>query len=163
MVSRRSRTAQLPTRSRRYGVGKEIGGAIYVHRNYEDVFGPPVGVAKQHLPRDFEYTIVKLTVASKMLSFIEVPNFDTAAEPSLGVVITVKQDGTVRATRPPADPYIYHHKWLFVSDDYGGFNVAESKRRSLTWMRLPVTDKSRIGRKHYWETHVAPLLDASSR
>jgi len=57
-----------------------------------------------------------------------------------------------------SDPYIYHHKWLFVADDYGGFDVDESKRRSLAWMSLPDIDKSRIGRKSYWEDHVLPRL-----
>ena len=35
-----SRQLPLPKRSKRYGVGKEIGGAVYVHRRYEHVLGP---------------------------------------------------------------------------------------------------------------------------
>ena len=35
---------------------------------------------------------------------------------------------------PPSDPYIYHHKWLFVADDYDGFDVEESKARSGAWL-----------------------------
>jgi hypothetical protein len=60
---------------------------------------------------------------------------------------------------PPNDPYIYHHKWLFVADDYDGFDVEESKARSDAWLALPEVDKSRIGRACYWHTHVVPRLD----
>ena len=35
-------TAGLPKRSKRYGVGKEIGGAVYVHRDYEGRLGDAV-------------------------------------------------------------------------------------------------------------------------
>ena len=60
---------------------------------------------------------------------------------------------------PPSDPYIYHHKWLFVADDYDGFDVEESKSRSDAWLALPQVDKSRIGRACYWHTHVVRRLD----
>jgi len=55
---------------------------------------------------------------------------------------------------------IYHHKWLFVANDYTGFSVGESRNRSIAWMGLENVDKSRIGRKGYWIEHVAPLLDS---
>ena len=29
----------LPNRSRRFGIGKEIGGAVYLHRDYERLLG----------------------------------------------------------------------------------------------------------------------------
>jgi hypothetical protein len=58
----------LPKRSRRYGVGKEIGGAVYVHRKYECVFGAVVEEARKYLPLDFSYTVVKLTLANRSYS-----------------------------------------------------------------------------------------------
>ena len=54
---------------------------------------------------------------------------------------------------------IYHHKWLFVDDDYKGFNVEESKRRLAAWLVLPDVNKSRIGRRNSWQTHVVSRLD----
>ncbi len=65
-----------------------------------------------------------------------------------------------RAT--PSDPYIYHHKWLFVPDDYTGFNVAESKARSEQWIALSGVDRSRIGRLSFWEQNVVPRLNESA-
>ena len=154
-----SRPARLPKRSRRYGIGKEIGGAVYVHRRYEDVFGAPCQEARQCLPADFRYTVVKLTLATRAFSFIQVDDFDSVPEPTIGTVIAVKPDGSCRRIEPPSDPYIYHHKWLFVADDYDGFDVEESKARSGAWLALPEVDRSRIGRACYWQTYVVPRLD----
>ena len=148
----------LPKRSRKYGVGKEIGRAVYVHRDYEGVFGLEVAEARRRLPSEFEYNVVKLSLANSTVSFIQVTDFDAAPEPTVGSITVVKQDGSCRHMKPPNDPYIYHHKWLFVTDDYDGFDVEESKRRSLAWMSLPDVDKSRIGRRSYWETHVMPRI-----
>jgi len=56
-------------------------------------------------------------------------------------------------------PQIYHHKWLFVKDDYQGFDVDKSKERSAEW--LQVSDRinmSKIGTLNYWEDEVLPLL-----
>ena len=149
----------LPNRSRRYGVGKEIGGAVYVHRDYEGVFGLELEEARRRLPSDCEYTVVKLNLATITFSFIQVADFDAAPEPTVGATIIVKQDGSTRFINPPKNPFIYHHKWLFVKDDYSGFDVDESKRRSLAWMSLPDVDKTRIGRRSYWESEVTQRLD----
>lgn len=149
---------RLPKRSKGYGVGKEIGGAVYVHRRYEHVFGSAVEEARAHLPPDFSYTVVKLSLANKTFSFIEVADFDTAPEPTIGTVIAVKTDGSCRRMGPPKDPYIYHHKWLFVADDYDGFDVEESKARSRAWMALTDIDRTRIGKRSYWKSSVVPRL-----
>ena len=49
---------------------------------------------------------------------------------------------------------IYHHKWMFVSDDYNAFNIEESKAWSEKWTNVLPNDraiKSRIGYKKYWQ------------
>jgi len=149
---------RLPARSRKYGVGKDIGGAIYLHRLYEQVLGPAIERAKSHLPPGFPYTIVKYNGATGAVSFIHSPDFDTAPEPTLGDLYTVRADGTTSFRKQPADPYIYHHKWLMVRDDYPGFDVQESQRRSRLWSALHHLDRSRIGRKSYWTSTVLPRL-----
>ena len=53
----------------------------------------------------------------------------------------------------PKNPLIYHHKWLFVKDDYKGFNVDESKQRSIDWKTKLGVDRvltSKIGRLSFW-------------
>lgn len=45
-----------------------------------------------------------------------------------------------------------------MPDDYLGFDIAESKARSSLWIALGDVDRSRIGRKSYWELFVVPRL-----
>ncbi len=149
----------LPERSRKYGVGKEIAGKVYVHRRYERVLGDVVDEAKDHLPREFEYDVVKYDGRSGVVSFVEVDDFDTSNEPTVGAIITVRADGAVTQREQLADPHIYHHKWLFVADDYGGFDVEASKQRSKRWTELDGVDRCRIGVRSYWEREVLPRLD----
>lgn len=147
-----------PKRSQTFGVGKEIGGAVYVHRSSESVLGEVVASAKTHLPPDFQYDVVKLTFRSNEVSFVSSPDFDTADEPIVGMSVTVAPDGTVRHRSESRNPQIYHHKWLFVAADYPGFDVVQSMERSKLWLALSDVDAKRIGRKEYWETLVVPRI-----
>ncbi len=148
----------LPKRSKQFGVGKEIGGNVYVHCQYESVLGERVQTAKNLIPADFSYTVVKLNLATQGVTFVFSPDFDAADEPIVGRYILAREDGTTMERSQLDDPYIYHHKWLMVNDDYSGFDVAESKRRSTLWLSLPNVDKSRIGRKSYWDDQVVPRI-----
>ena len=149
----------LPRRSKKCGVGKEIGGNVYVHQEYENLLDDIVGIAKDYLPDGFVYSVVKLNLQNNSVTFIHSPDFDSADEPQIGAHFLVRQDGSTRESKPLADPYIYHHKWLFVADDYKGFDVAKSKARSVAWLSLANVDKSRIGRLGYWQEHVLPRLN----
>ena len=51
-----------------------------------------------------------------------------------------------------------HHKWLFVADDYQGFDVERSKGRSQRWIAIGNVDRSRIEKKSYWEEHFVPRI-----
>lgn len=151
----------LPKRAKRFGVGKEIGGNVYVHERYEHLLGNVVQMAKQHVPRDFRYTVVKLNLQTYAVTFISSPDFDSADEPIVGSQVLVRGDGTIRLSKQLDDPYIYHHKWLMVRDDYSGFDVEASKLRSRTWLALENIDKSRIGRRSFWERTVVSRLDVT--
>ena len=153
-----SRTQELPLRSKRFGIGKEIGYAVYLHRDYDDRLGEPVEWAKRHLPEHYEYTVVKLNQRNDAVSFIDCPNFDSEHEPVIRGIVVVNADGSVQRRTMPSDPYIYHHKWLFVMDDYQGFDVERSKDRSRCWTSLQDVDRSRIGKKSYWESNVVPRI-----
>ena len=148
----------LPKRSTRFKVGKEIGGAVYVHKQYESLLPEAVQRAKSFLPPEFSYTVVKLQMSDETVSFIQSIDFDSADEPTVGDLYTIKVDGSASFRRGLADPWIYHHKWLFVADDYKGFNVEASKTRSRQWLRLPDIDFTRIGKKSFWEQNVLPRL-----
>ena len=74
-------------------------------------------------------------------------------------IVVVRADGTVERRSLPLDPYIYHHKWLFVAEDYSGFDVSASRVRSQCWVALTGIDRSKIGRKSYWEQYVVARLN----
>ncbi len=153
------RQQPLPKRSTRFSVGKEIGGAVYVHREYESLLPEAVRHAKTAIPSTFQYTVVKYVVADETVSFIHSDDFDESDEPTVGDVYTVKANGSVAFRRVSVDPWIYHHKWLFVADTYTGFDVEASKERSLRWLRLDDIDYRRIGKRSFWQTHVVPRLN----
>ncbi|QEG02379.1 hypothetical protein Mal15_65000 [Stieleria maiorica] len=150
---------KLPRRSIKFGVGKEIGGNVYLHRDFESVIGNELESAKRSLPTDFGYTVVKLNLNTHAITFTQSPDFDTVHEPIVGKQLLVREDGSISMRKPPLDPYIYHHKWLFVDDAYQGFDVEESKTRSSEWMALPDVDRSLIGRASYWNREVVPRLN----
>jgi hypothetical protein len=145
---------RLPKRSRRYGVGKEIGGAVYVHRQYESVFGPAVHEARARIPAAFHYTVVKHAIRKGTFSFVACDDFDTNPEPTVGDIWVVPVEGEPKLYPQQTDPFIYHHKWLMVAEDYEGFDVAQSFGRSELHLVLNEIDMSRIGRLHYWLRHV---------
>jgi len=149
----------LPSRSRRFGVGKEIGGAVYVHRKYEHELGAAVAIARARIPSQFEYTVVKFTPRTGTVTFVVSEDFDTADEPTVGDLIIVPASGPVRCLRQRPDPFIYHHKHLMVRDDYPGFSVEANKARSARWLAMPGIDVHRIGRKSYWERVVLAQLN----
>lgn len=145
-----------------YPIGKVIGGAVYVHKQYESQFPQEDLVnAKAKMPKDFEYHIVKYNPKTKAFSFIKSSDFDTIDEPSVEGGVTVKADETPPKVFGNAG-WIYHHKWMWVGDDYKGFNVEESKQRSLDWTSLPNIDKARIGQRKFWNANVIPLLKESN-
>ncbi len=54
---------------------------------YEYVFGSVVEEAREHLPLDFSYTVVKLNLTNQSVSFVEVADFDSALEPTIDTII----------------------------------------------------------------------------
>jgi len=142
-------------RTNKYPVGKEIGGDVYAHRQYEDQF-PSVQEAKAQLPAGTDYQVVKYNARTGAFSFIKSSDFDTADEPSNQGGVRVTQDGDI--SRSGDAGWIYHHKWMMVADDYQGFDVEESKARSQVWTSLHDVDRSRIGQRKFWDSTVVPRL-----
>ena len=138
-------------------IGKRIGGDLYVHKNYAVQAGVPEDILKSamsRLPQGYDFVAVKYNAKDGSISFIESPDFDTANEPAVGNAIKVYPDGTIKHTKPLADPMIWHHKWQWVPDDYPGFDVSKSKERSDAWKSKLGTNRevsSRIGRQSYWQ------------
>ena len=121
----------LIQKSPKYGVGKQMGNVIYVHQSAEDIIPSSfLNNAKEQLPPDFTYSIIKYDSKNDNITFIYSPDWDSASEPIVGNAILVRGDGSKREIKQKSSPQIYHHKWLFVRDDYSGFDSEESKQRS---------------------------------
>lgn len=138
--------------------GKRIGGRVYVHRTYESQF-PGLAQAKAKLPSYVRYDVVAYCERDGSFSFIECPGFNHQDEPVLGSSWKVYPTAQFAVEfRSPFDPWIYHHKWMFVGDEYHGFDVDASKRRSQAWESLEGVDRSRIGKLSYWRANVIPRI-----
>ena len=137
-------------RSSRYGVGKEIGGDIYFHKMYapevipQDILSNARQILEQEYP-GFEYNCMRYSPKTGAVSFQECPDFDTAREPVVGDYINVFPDGTVKTGH---SNYIFHHRWLWVRDDYTGFDVPEAWEWSRQWLNTlqETSDGNGIGR-----------------
>jgi hypothetical protein len=142
----------------KYGVGKDIGGEVYLHRKYEDIIPDQEGLTKAKAVLaekhpDFKYNTLKFSKAG--FTFFASPDFDTVDEPTPGKYIRVLADGTAKAGETKS---IWHHKWLWVKDDYTGFDVDEAYRRSKAWLTIPDIDFARIGSKAIWERDYVPRI-----
>lgn len=144
-------------RSPKYGVGKYIGGTIYVHRQYEDII-PDIAKTKERFKDSigsFKYNVISYDASKNKISFIEAKDFDSADEPTIGNYITLNTE-TGKVKHGTSDT-IYHHKWLFVKDDYKGFKVQQSYERSEKWLKLPDINFGKIGHKKFWNELIKGL------
>jgi hypothetical protein len=142
----------------KYGVGKLIGGYLYLHRNYvgelPNDMGHKVAQAEQAL-NGFRYNVLKIGVNSNVVSFINSKDFDTAPEPTVGEYTSVDVDKDTERTG--TSNAIWHHKWLWVKDDYKGFDTDDSFERSEKYLKMDI-DFSRIGNKKFWEDNYATRI-----
>jgi len=137
--------------------GKRVGGCLYLHRDYAHLL-PKEELAKalsvtHPYYRDL-YTVIKYESKTGAFSFIESRDFIYAHEPSVGKSVKVHADGTCtyRSGFTPSKQ-IYHHKWMFVADDYPHFDVEESKERSNrieVIIKQKGLNKRKIGWRKYW-------------
>lgn len=142
--------------------GKRIGGSVYLHRSALRGSEQAEAVAKasELLPPSFAWDVAKVNERNGAITFVAVPDFDTADEPSVGDAIRVTAAGELAEQPAAADPWIYHHKWQMVREDYAGFSVARSRARSAAWESLEGVDRSRIGKRSWWKQNITARLEA---
>lgn len=135
---------------------KIVSGVVYTHKtNTKDLTSEQVSLVKlaaQKLdPSSLEkIEVLKIDKKQKRVSFIESSDWNTASEPAVGTAYMVDLvKDQVKTIKPRGQ--IYHHKWMFVGDDYMGFDINESKKWSEKWMSvIPKELKTRIGYKKFW-------------
>lgn len=140
---------------------KKIGGSIYIHKSNleelkeiieENIF-LRIMEASKNLPDSFNFEIIKYNKKDNKVSFIDSSDWNTAREPLVGdSYVTFIDDFNFKLIKSKGQ--IYHHKWMFVSNDYNGFDIEESKNWSKVWTDVIPNEKSiksRIGYKKYWD------------
>lgn len=138
---------------------KKIGGAIYIHRSNIDTLNQEQlelvwerleQLAKTDYPCN-SYEVIKIKGGT--VSFIECEGWDELREPIVGNAYNVKPDGSVKLTKKrEKNPQIYHHKWMFVADDYDGFDVEKEKEWSKKWQSVvPKGLSSSLGSIDNWK------------
>ena len=137
-------------------VGKRVGSCVYVHKLYEDEVIPAkiLKAAKKYLScsKKFSYDCVKWDKKTNNITFQWSPTFDYLDEPIIDMCFLVKADGTSRILPQKKDPQIWHHKWMWVKDDYSGFNVEKSKLRSELWKnKVTKEERRKIGFLSFWD------------
>lgn len=122
-------------------VGKEIGGQLYLHKDYVDKILPYGDItyddyknAVESLPDGTYFECVMFDKKKRTIRFDEAPDFDTAREPIPGNYISL--DLNSMTYKNGFSDYIWHHKWLWVMNDYTGFNVAESWEWSKRYLSV---------------------------
>jgi hypothetical protein len=141
-----------PAKRSSLGVGKDIGGCIYLHKQYEHLLpANHLAQAKRYLylvSPAFVYNVIKYDKKSHRITFFSSLHFDLVHEPAAGSYITIDTLGNYKHRY---ESKLWHHKWMFVGDDYTGFDVNESMARSAWWTSLPDVNRSKIGNPTYWD------------
>lgn len=126
-----------PIKRSRFDVGKDIGGSLYFYKGYVDAVLDPETLDLFYESDSicpFEYNCIKYDYETKNICLVECPDFDSAREPVVGQILISGSSGESKVTR--FFKQIYHHKWLWVTDDYNGFDVVESWEWSRTWLNI---------------------------
>jgi len=133
--------------------GKIVGTRVYIHRSCElrQVPADLLQKAKRYAGAKIAgYTCVRYDRKTSSIAFQFSADFDEADEPTLDRTISVSVGG--RITEVEGGTQIWHHKWAWVTDDYQGFDVEASKRRSELWApHVTKEEKRKIGYKKYWD------------
>ena len=143
--------------------GKIVRRNLYVHKDYVKYHDIPENLYITRLNRMDGRgmpgaDIIKYDTILHNVSVISCFDFDGEDEPIIQMVWTDLRQ--INYTRPTGA--IYHHKWMMVGDDYRGFDIDGSKRRSERIKQVmfenPGIAPNQIGNQVYWETRVLPLL-----
>jgi hypothetical protein len=83
-----------------------------------------------------------------IVRFDTCPGFDTQREPVVGTMVSVDVNAG-KIIKEKLNNQIYHHHWLWVTDDYQGFDVQASYEWSKRW--LSKLSEVASGRAYLWE------------
>lgn len=139
---------------------KVVGSSLYIHKSALDELMTKMknedivrlnNYINELNDEKFSFEIIKYDKKTQNISFIESNDWDIKHEPSVGNAWCYHIDGRRKFIK--SSNKIYHCKYMFVKEDYVGFDVEKSKERAKLWNSIPniKEHKSKIGNKKYWE------------
>ena len=134
---------------------------IYFHKNYVRLFPQKLQDAIKFLPKHLEFNIIKYNSKDETASFILSPDFDEAYHPTIvqSAKVDLNNNGKpLKIYRYKNNLKIYHHRWVFVKDDYKGFDVKKDKKWSALWSKVPRLNHLKYGTLENWTTHTLPRI-----
>ena len=159
IMKKENTEVKMPKRAEPWDVGKFIGGRIYFHKNYQHMFPELHGrieVSKIIAGEDLinGYICIRFDTMSDCVAFQFSEDFDTSDEPTVSKTVSVARNGKVLIKySAQGNEQIWHHKWLWVMDDYKGFDVEAAKERSRLWLpHVKKHEKNKIGYRKYWDS-----------
>lgn len=135
----------------KFGVGKLIGGQLYFHKLYADdiLSDEALMLLEEHENEcPFTYNCIRYDLKKGDIALVESPDFDSSREPVVGKMFTIKPDGSTQTSR--FYNQIWHHKWLWVRNDYTSFDVEKSWEWSKTWLST-LTEPADGSNETNWE------------
>lgn len=140
----------------RSAVGKSTQGALYVHVSAVSLL-PPVlrvyeGCARRYYGMVEDANVVKLNRLRPKVSYLEYPDFDCVAHPTLfgaHVISLGSYDVRYHDNRSSSNPPILHRKETLVSADHPGRDRFEKLTQQEERLGL-LSDSARIGRRAGW-------------
>lgn len=143
---------------------KQCGKTYYSHKTNIAELAKKLSIQDQSILMDLlydnisvEFDIIKVDLTNKSISLIRCIGWDTLPEPKvleINVYSYKKELQHTRHVEYKSNPPIYRDKWMFVSNNYNGFNIEEAKKRTeLLKKSLPTYNeiKTKIGRYDEWE------------
>ena len=122
-------------------VGKDmfktgVGIVVYLHKNYALELVPKEIYVKatRQLPKGFIFNTIVWSPTPQAIRFDKASNFNTEREPWPEIGYWVGVNGSIKQQVAGMNQ-IWHHKWLWVKDDYTGFNVQKSYDWSKEWLQ----------------------------
>ena len=158
VVVKTARGTPIRRGGRGYAIGKIMASKVYVHKKYvdqvipEDIWEDAKKKMKDHDPK-FKYNTVVYDTKDKSVRFDEAPDFDTAREPTPGKSVMVPRTGN---PKDRSSKMIWHHKWMWVDDNYKGFDVSASKELSRRWV-TKIGKQTASGHQKTWKEQLGKI------
>ena len=138
----------------KFGIGKAVGSKIYVVNGAQkgiipdDVWDKATKILnKKWLSLNWFNTLCYDFKNPHIVRFDFCEGFCTEREPVVGQMVFVNTE--TGEVWNKWNSQIYHHKWLWVPEDYEGFDVQASYEWSRHW--LSILPEVASGYPHKWE------------